>query len=63
MLDNPSCNVKLPIMPQAGMCGMKRDCGGAAGMLGAFYLAVKMVRVHVVTPHCSACIFLVAYVN
>ena len=25
------------------MCGMKRDCGGAAGMLGSFYLAVKMV--------------------
>ena len=22
---------------------MKTDCGGAAGMLGAFYLAVKMV--------------------
>ena len=23
------------------MPGMKRDCGGAAGILGAFYLAVK----------------------
>ena len=25
------------------MPGMKRDCGGAAGILGAFYTAVKMV--------------------
>lgn len=23
------------------MPGMKRDCGGAAGILGAFYVAVK----------------------
>lgn len=23
------------------MVGMKRDCGGAAGILGAFYVAVK----------------------
>ena len=23
------------------MVGMKKDCGGAAGILGAFYLAVK----------------------
>ena len=23
------------------MPGMKRDCGGAAGILGAFYAAVK----------------------
>ena len=23
------------------MPGMKRDCGGAAGVLGAFYVAVK----------------------
>ena len=29
------------------MCGMKVDCGGAAGMLGAFYLAVKMVRLSI----------------
>lgn len=28
---------------QQGMCGMKRDCGGAAGILGAFYAAVKLV--------------------
>jgi len=33
------------VILQAGMCGMKRDCGGAAGMLGSFYLAVKMVSV------------------
>lgn len=26
------------------MPGMKRDCGGAAGILGAFYAAVKLVR-------------------
>ena len=25
------------------MPGMKRDCGGAAGILGAFYTAVKLV--------------------
>ena len=24
------------------MCGMKRDCGGAAGLLGAFYSTVKL---------------------
>lgn len=32
----------LCIKTKVGMCGMKTDCGGAAGMLGAFYLAVKM---------------------
>ncbi|KAH3769018.1 probable aminopeptidase NPEPL1 [Dreissena polymorpha] len=32
----------LCIKDRTGMCGMKTDCGGAAGMLGAFYLAVKM---------------------
>lgn len=26
---------------QASMCGMKMDCGGAAGVLYAFYMAVK----------------------
>ena len=26
------------------MPGMKRDCGGAAAVLGAFYVAVKQVR-------------------
>lgn len=26
---------------QTAMPGMKRDCGGAAGILGAFYAAVK----------------------
>ncbi len=29
---------------QTGMPGMKRDCGGAAGILGAFLVAMKMVR-------------------
>ena len=28
---------------QVGMPGMKRDCGGAAGVLGAFRAAVKQV--------------------
>lgn len=31
----------LCIKTKTGMCGMKRDCGGAAAMLGSFYLAVK----------------------
>lgn len=26
------------------MPGMKRDCGGAAAVMGAFYAAVKQVR-------------------
>ena len=29
------------LQTKTGMPGMKRDCGGAAGILGAFYLAVK----------------------
>ncbi|XP_045192143.2 probable aminopeptidase NPEPL1 isoform X2 [Mercenaria mercenaria] len=32
----------LCIKTKVGMCGMKTDCGGAAAMLGAFYVAVKM---------------------
>nr|KAG5695565.1 hypothetical protein BaRGS_033987 [Batillaria attramentaria] len=32
----------LCIKSKTGMCGMKRDCGGAAGVLGAFYAAVKL---------------------
>ncbi|XP_048762204.1 probable aminopeptidase NPEPL1 [Ostrea edulis] len=32
----------LCIKTRQGMCGMKRDCGGAAGILGAFYAAVKL---------------------
>lgn len=31
----------LCIKAKASMVGMKRDCGGAAGVLGAFYVAVK----------------------
>merc|ERR1712223_838727 len=31
----------LSIKGKTAMPGMKRDCGGAAGILGAFYLAVK----------------------
>ena len=34
----------LCIKTRAGMCGMKCDCGGAAGILGAFYSAVKLVN-------------------
>lgn len=32
----------LCIKSRVGMCGMKVDCGGAAGVLGAFYTAVKL---------------------
>lgn len=32
----------LSIKSKTGMPGMKRDCGGAAAVLGAFYTAVKM---------------------
>jgi probable aminopeptidase NPEPL1 len=32
----------LCIKTRAGMCGMKVDCGGAAGVLGAFYTAVSL---------------------
>lgn len=32
----------LCIKSRPGMCGMKVDCGGAAGILGAFYSAVKL---------------------
>ncbi len=32
----------LCIKSRPGMCGMKGDCGGAAGILGAFYSAVKL---------------------
>ena len=37
-----SCCVP-PCASQLFMVGMKRDCGGAAGILGAFYTAVKLV--------------------
>jgi len=33
----------LSIKTKTGMPGMKRDCGGAAAILGAFYVAVKLV--------------------
>lgn len=33
----------LCIKSRQGMCSMKRDCGGAATVLGAFYTAVKLV--------------------
>jgi probable aminopeptidase NPEPL1 len=34
----------LCIKSKTGMCTMKRDCGGAAAILGAFYTAIKMVN-------------------
>ena len=36
------------------MPGMKRDCGGAAGILGAFYVAVKNGFQD--TLHCVLCL-------
>eukprot|EP00977_Amphora_coffeiformis_P024933 scaffold17681_cov155-Amphora_coffeaeformis.AAC.4 len=32
----------LSLKPKTGMCGMKGDMGGSAGLLGAFYSAVKL---------------------
>jgi leucyl aminopeptidase len=37
------------------MCSMKTDCGGAAGMLYAFYLAVKLgIKCNLSTVLCLA---------
>ena len=36
------------------MPGMKRDCGGAAGVMGAFYVAVKNGFKD--TLHCVLCL-------
>lgn len=33
----------LFLLLQTAMPGMKRDCGGAAAIIGAFYAAVKQV--------------------
>ena len=38
-----SLSLSLPRVAQTNMPGMKRDCGGAAAVLGAFYTAVKLV--------------------
>lgn len=35
------CPLRAP--PQTTMPGMKRDCGGAAAILGAFRAAIKQV--------------------
>lgn len=35
------------VSPQTTMPGMKRDCGGAAAILGAFRAAIKQVRAQV----------------
>ena len=37
----------LSIKGKTAMPGMKRDCGGAAGILGAFYAAVKQGATYV----------------
>jgi len=44
----------LSIKTKTGMPGMKRDCGGAAGILGAFYVAVKNGFQD--TLHCVLCL-------
>lgn len=44
----------LSIKGKTGMPGMKRDCGGAAGVLGAFYVAVKNGFKD--TLHCVLCL-------
>jgi len=36
----------LSLKPKTGMCGMKHDMGGSAGMLGGFYAAAKMQIPH-----------------
>merc|ERR1711978_100316 len=42
------------LQTKTGMPGMKRDCGGAAGILGAFYVAVKNGFKD--TLHCVLCL-------
>jgi len=44
----------LSIKGKTGMPGMKRDCGGAAGVMGAFYVAVKNGFKD--TLHCVLCL-------
>jgi len=44
----------LSIKGKTAMPGMKRDCGGAAGVLGAFYVAVKNGFKD--TLHCVLCL-------
>ena len=44
----------LSIKPRAGMVGMKMDMGGAAGVLGAFRVAVKRGSPH--TLHAVLCL-------
>lgn len=41
----------LALKPKVGMCGMKHDMGGAAGLLGAFYALVKRKVPKNVTLH------------
>jgi len=43
---------------QTSMLGMKRDCGGAAGILGAFRAAVKQVRTKTCSTNNYKCILI-----
>ncbi len=36
------------VSTQTAMPGMKKDCGGAAGILGAFAAAVKLVSLEII---------------
>ena len=42
-MEQPLWNVYNVLYLQTSMLGMKRDCGGAAGILGGFRAAVKQV--------------------
>ena len=39
----------LSLLLKTGLPGMKRDCGGAAAVLGAFYAAVKLVSIEMIS--------------
>ncbi|KAF2366469.1 Peptidase M17 leucyl aminopeptidase C-terminal [Trinorchestia longiramus] len=41
IVDTPAQEMTTTAFVETSMPGMKRDCGGAAGILGAFYLAVS----------------------
>jgi len=40
----------LTLKPKTGMCGMKSDMGGSAGLLGGFHAAAKLGTSECVTP-------------
>ena len=45
----------LGLKPKEGMCGMKCDMGGAAGLMGAFEAAVAIGTGHT-SLHCVLCL-------